>query len=140
MAPIKRIKCEGSTEVKKVKDTTHSGRSKAHNFQINQVKAVQKKVNEASKSLVRVEFKEDHMKIKPNSGSFQKVVEKVKKLKIGDTIKLNDGETATVVDQYFQIDRNNIPFMVKTEFLLKITETGIEAVLHSYITTTYFMI
>ena len=57
MDPIKKVKWE--EDMKKVKENTPSERSKAHNFQLYEMKAVQTKVKEASKSLVRVEFKED---------------------------------------------------------------------------------
>ena len=137
-----KVKCEGNSVIKKVKEKSLSGRSKAHNFQLNEMKAVQKKVNAASKSLVRVEFKDDHIKVKPNSGVFQKTSEKVKGMKVGDKVQIDDKAIATVTDQHYQLYRKNIPFMVKTEFLVNVRETGLEkkAVLHSYLTTTFFMI
>ena len=78
MGPVKKIKCEENVKVGKVKEKSTYARSKEHNFQINQVKQVQKKVNHASKSLVRVEHKEDHIKVKPNSGCFKVLSERVK--------------------------------------------------------------
>ena len=119
-----------------------SVRSKEHNIQINQIKQVQKKVNDASKSLVRIEYKDDHIKIKPNSGCFMVISDKVKEMKVGDIIKMDDKTIATVTDQHLQVDRNKVPFIMKTELIVKKVETGSEnkAVLHTYITTTFLMI
>ena len=138
MAPIMKLKCEGNLKERKVKEKTVHGRSKEHNLKINQTKQVQKKVNDASKSLVRV----DHIKIKPNSGCFKVISDKVKKMKVGDQIEVGNESTATVTDQYYQVDRQQTPFMVKTEFTVHNVKTGSEkkAVLHTYITTTFFMI
>ena len=105
---------------------------------------MQKKVNDASKTLVRVEHKEDHIKIKPNSGWFKVISDKVKKMKVGDKIELGYEVTVTVTvtDQYYQVDRTQTPFIGKTEFNVKNVKTGSEkkAVLHTYITTTFLMI
>ena len=86
MAPVKKIKCEEKGDVKKVQDNTIIGRSKEHSFKLNQVKQVQKKIQDASKTLIRVEYKDDHIKIKPNSGNFKVLSTTVKKLKVGDKI------------------------------------------------------
>ena len=65
-------------------------------------------------------------------------------MKMGDIIEVGaDAKPkAIVTDQYYQVDRNQTPFIVKTEFTVKNVETGIEkkAVLHTYLTTTFFMI
>ena len=145
-------KCEVKEETRKVKDNGVQGRSKEHNFKINEFKQVQKKVNDASKALVKVEYREDHIKIKPNSGNFKVISDQVKKMKVGDMITFQGGATATgaittgatarVTDQHYQVDAKQIPFMVKTEFSVDDfkTATTKKAVLHTYISSTFFMI
>ena len=67
--------------------------------------------------------------------------EEVIKLKVGDKIEGTEA-TATVRDQHKQTDVNKVPYMVKTEFLLTNVATGEsgKAVLHTYLTQTYFMV
>ena len=95
MAPIKKTKCELKEDSRKVKDNGIHGRSKEHNFKINEFKQVQKKVNEASKALVKVEYREDHIKVKPNSGNFKVISDQVKKIKVGDVLKFQGGANTT---------------------------------------------
>ena len=63
-------------------------------------------------------------------------------MNIGDEIRFETGPVAKVTDQHFQHDRNKVPFMVKTEFIVKDVELKSEkkAVLHTYLSTTFFMI
>ena len=122
MAPIKKIKCDRKEGIIKVREKGVNGRSKEHDFQINQIKQVQKKVGDSSKALIRVENKEDHIKIKPNSGNFKVISEEVRKMKVGDEIRFENGPIAKVTDQHYQIDRNKVPFLIKTEFSVKDVE------------------
>ena len=126
MAPIKKIKCQGKQEGRKVQDKVIIGRNKVHDFKLNQIKHVQKKVEDASKALVRVEYKDNHIKIKPNSGNFRVLSTAVKKMKIGDEIKNENEHIAKVTDQHFQIDSKQVPFLVKTEFSVKDIKTGLK--------------
>ena len=141
MAPITKIKCESREEMRKVKPKL-TGRSKEHDIKINRIKQVQKKVDDASKALIMVEFKDDNIKIKPNSGNFKAISDELMKLSIGNEIKNEGTALAIVADQHSQVNKDQIPFLVKTEFSVKnIKKNSIEkAVLHTYITTTCFMI
>ena len=69
------------------------------------------------------------------------IAEEILKLKIGHEFK-NEKAIATVKDVHQQTDNQNVPFMVKTEFSVTDVETGVseKAVLHTYITKTFFMI
>ena len=62
MAPIQG-KCEAKENIRKV-TSKHTTRIKEHNIRINRTKQIQKKVDDASKALIQVEFKEDNVKIK----------------------------------------------------------------------------
>ena len=85
MAPIQG-KCEAKENIRKV-TSKHTTRIKEHNIQINRTKQIQKKVDDASKALIQVEFKEDNVKIKPNSGNFKVISDEVIKLSVGDEVK-----------------------------------------------------
>ena len=103
MAPVKKMKCDRKENIIKVREKGVNGRSKEHDFKINQIKQVQKKVGDASNALIRVEYKEDHIKIKPNRGNFKVISEEVKKMKCGDEIRFEIGPIAKVTDQYYPV-------------------------------------
>ena len=116
-------------------------RTQAHDFKLNVEEQVQRKVGHAAKVILKVELNEEEIKIRPNSGNFKVISEEIRKLKVGDEIKYKDA-SAVVKDQYEQTDSNKIPFMIKSEFLVKDVANGSEqkAVLHTYISQTFFMI
>ena len=64
------------------------------------------------------------------------------KLNVGDKLKTEELATATVTDKHWQVDKNKVPYMLKTEFIVKNVKTFTEekAVVHTYLTTTCFMI
>ena len=116
-------------------------RSQTHDFKLNIEQQVGRKIEHASKALMKVELNEEEIKIKPNSGNFKMLSEEVLKLKVGEKIKNNVG-VAEVKDQHEQTDINGTPYMVKTEFLVTDVASGSnqKAVLHTYLSQTYFMI
>ena len=116
-------------------------RTAAHNFKLNVEEQVQRKIEHATKAILKVEINKEDIKIKPNSGNFKVISEEIKKFKIGDEIKSKDG-IAVVKDKYEQTDINKIPYMSKTEFSVTDIETNStqKAVLHTYYTQTFLMI
>ena len=141
MAPIQHSKCETREDMRKV-NVKMTSRKKEHDIKINRLKQVQKKVDDASKALIRVEYKNDDIKIMTNSGNFKMISEEVMKLDMGDEMKTDREPIASVTDKHWQVDINQIPYMVKTEFRVKNTTTNFDekAVLHTYLTTSCFMI
>ena len=128
-----------SQEVNIVK--VDDSRSKAHDFPLNVKEQVERKILHAGRIPIKVEMNEEEIKIKPNSGSFKAIYEEVLKLNVGDKIQGKDA-VASVTDKHEQTDIHKITYMVKTEFLVENVATGEtgKAVLHTYLTQTYFMI
>ena len=118
-----------------------ASRIKSHDFSLNVKEQVDRKVHHAGKVPMKFKVNEEEIKIKPNSGCFKAIYEEVLNLKVGDKIKGTDA-IATVRDKHAQTDINKIPYLVKTEFLVENLDTGEtgKAVLHTYLTQTYFMI
>ena len=115
---------------------TEEKRTQSHDFQLNVEKEVQKKVNLATKALLKVECGEEEIKIKPNSGNFKVLSQEVINIRVWGEIKTIEG-LAVVKDQHQQTDVRGIPYMVKTEFSVIDVE---KAVVHTYLTQTFFMI
>ena len=122
-------------------EKVNESRSKAHDIVLNVHDQVERKILHAGNSVMRVEVNEEEIKIKTNSGSFKALSEEIIKLNVGDKIEGTEA-TATVRDHYEQTDINKIPYMVKTEFFVTNVKTGEsgKAVLHTYLTQTYFMV
>ena len=116
-------------------------RTHAHDFKLNIEEQVQRKIEHSVKVILKVELNEEEIKIRPNSGNLKVLSEEIMKLKVGDVIKYDD-VTAVVKDQHEQTDVNKIPYMIKSEFLVKDVVNGSEqkAVLHTYVSQTFFMI
>ena len=116
-------------------------RTKAHDFNLDKERQIQRKIVDADKALLKVENNEDDIKIRPNSGTFKVISEEVLKLEVGQEIRGNEA-VAIVIDKYQQTDKSNIPFMVKTSFSVTDLKTGLaaKAVLHTYISKTFFMV
>ena len=116
-------------------------RTQGHDFKLNVEQQVQRKVQHAAKALMKVESNDETVKIKPNSGNFKVLSQEFVNIKVGDEIKSPEG-VAVVKDQHQQTDIRGIPYMVKTEFLVTDVATGSnqKAVIHTYLTQTYFMI
>ena len=100
MGPHQNAKCDPMRKVN-VKMTS---RKKEHDIKINRLKQVQKKVDDASKALIRVEYKNDDIQIKTNSGNFKIISEEVMKLNMGDIMKTGGDTIATVTDKFWQVD------------------------------------
>ena len=122
-------------------DIIEEKRTQAHAFKLNVEQQVQRKVQHASKALLKVECKDEEIKIKPNSGIFKVISEALTNIKVGEEIKTYEG-VAVVKDQHQQTDIRGIPYMVKTEFLVTDVATGSnqKAVVHTYLSQTFFMI
>ena len=116
-------------------------RIKVHDFTLNQEEQVQRKIDHASKAMLKVEINNEEIKIKPNSGVFKVLAEEIVKLKVGDEIRTKTA-VGIVKDQHQQTDNKSVPYMIKSEFLVKDLATGFsqKAVLHTYLSQTYFMI
>ena len=96
------------------------------------IKQVQKKVDNSEKALIMTEINRDEVKIITNSGIFQDISEEIKKLHNGREIK-TEMAIARVTDIHVQTDKNNVPFLIKTEFRVNNLVTRIQhkAVLHT---------